>query len=111
LLPDVEPKLEYYCGRCPLKKDLMSLADDVCARTGLRVDREAKRNREYLLCWFCENWRTIQPMLHRLEKSGAGEYDTRPKIPRFPDVELAGLLRWCDDSVHDWWYFEWDMDY
>jgi hypothetical protein len=94
-----------------MRKDLLVLARDVSDLTRLRVDRQAKRNRDCLLCWFCENWRTIEPMLPTLRKSRPGEYDTRPKIPRFPDLEPDNFLGCWDESVDDLSYPDCGMDY
>jgi hypothetical protein len=52
-------------------------AQDICASTGLKLDRLAKRNAECLNCWFCEFWRIIEPKLPSLEKSQRGSYDSR----------------------------------
>jgi hypothetical protein len=37
------------------KTNLMSFAQKIAAIKGLKVDREAKRVKDSLICWFCEN--------------------------------------------------------
>jgi hypothetical protein len=41
---------------------LMRLAEELATTRGIRIDRTAKRMKDCLICWFCENWvRLSQP--------------------------------------------------
>jgi hypothetical protein len=95
----------------PLKKDLLVLAHDLCACTGLRVDRLARRHADCLHCWFCQSWRIIEPRLHNLKNDRRGGYDSRfeatPESPRPEDTKWESTdgiddhLVWLDFSSGD----------
>jgi hypothetical protein len=52
--------LEPHFGPIPRRKDLLVVAREFDT---INLDRLAKRSRECLLCWFCENWTVIEPVL------------------------------------------------
>jgi hypothetical protein len=58
--PAIRPRLQNIFGASLLRKDL--LAEALKIKT-LKLDRLAKRSRICLLCWFCENWTVIEPLL------------------------------------------------
>jgi hypothetical protein len=82
MLELIKPNLEFLCGSSPQKKDLLALARDVCRSTVLEIDRLSKRNGACLLCWFCENWGTIEQQIQSLPNNQPRAYDTRPLIGR-----------------------------
>ena len=60
-ISSVVNRLEYLLGQSPQKKDLLVLARQLCQLCGLELDRLAKRSRDCLICWYCENWAYIEP--------------------------------------------------
>lgn len=56
LLPEVVNQLEAILGKSPKKKTLLKFANSLSMVTHISLDRLAKRSRDCLLCWFCENW-------------------------------------------------------
>jgi hypothetical protein len=44
------------------KKDLLVVAHHIGQAIRVPLDRLAKRSRDCLFCWFCENWGTIEPI-------------------------------------------------
>ena len=62
-ISSVVNRLEYLLGQSPQKKDLLVLARQLCQLCGLELDRLAKRSRDCLICWYCENWAYIEPTI------------------------------------------------
>lgn len=65
---------------------LLSFARKLSKKIGVRLDRLANRNRNALLCWYCENWPSIYPHLndfnsHSIRKT-IDEMQFLPIIPR-----------------------------
>jgi hypothetical protein len=58
----------------------------------ISLDRLAKRSRDCLLCWFCENWIVIEPLLVVAECSSQpriGENDPRNSCACTPEEPLV----------------------
>lgn len=76
-------RLEYLCGPSPQKKDMLVVAKEMEKRTAIQVDRLAKRSRDCLICWFCENWTYI---VHEFEalccEQSRASFDSRNSCPR-----------------------------
>lgn len=70
-------KLVQLCGASPQKKDLLVLAREIQAESLIRLDRLAKRNRDCLICWFCENWRVISIYIDKLILEKPNAFDSR----------------------------------
>lgn len=71
-------RLEYLLGQSPQKKDLLQLARQLCCPCGIALDRLAKRSRDCLICWYCENWAVIEPIFSSLcATQPRGAYDSR----------------------------------
>lgn len=45
------------------KGRLLNLAEEIAKRLNITVDRVAKRTKEPLICWYCENWKFIHTMI------------------------------------------------
>jgi hypothetical protein len=45
------------------QQELVSIADLICPRLNIKLDRDARRRKIVMLKWFEENWSTIQPIL------------------------------------------------
>ena len=46
--------------------ELRNIADMAIKGTDLKVDRLSKRNKNAMICWFCENWETIRGTIHKM---------------------------------------------
>jgi hypothetical protein len=46
--------------------ELKSLAQLICAETGLKLDRDASRDNRVLIKWFQENWQQISHVICRI---------------------------------------------
>ena len=66
MIPTVTHFLELVLGKSPQKKLLLSLATQLTSITHIQLDRLAKRSRDCLLCWFCENWELFLPHLSEI---------------------------------------------
>jgi hypothetical protein len=55
--------MEQYLGRMrqdiSCKTGLLNLATVIASEKGIMIDRSAKRSKECLICWFCENAKEI----------------------------------------------------
>jgi hypothetical protein len=47
--------LETRFNKRAVRSEMLELAADICAERGIKLDRPAKRSKECLICWFCEN--------------------------------------------------------
>jgi hypothetical protein len=81
-LDRVTRELEYLCGESPQKKDLLVIARRLCNKSGLALDRLAKRSKDCLLCWFCENWATLEPDFRSLCTEQTGAFNSRNSCQR-----------------------------
>lgn len=50
----------------PSKPWLIEIAETLANKTGLEVDRLMRRHKDVLVCWFDDNWATIQPILETM---------------------------------------------
>jgi hypothetical protein len=89
-LPFVRKRLEQFWPSLQ-KKDLLIVAQQF---PGLTLDRLAKRSRDCILCWFCEHWTAIEPLLSSacIQQPRVSECDsrnscvcTRPETVDFSD--------------------------
>lgn len=73
---------------------LLKLAEQLCYQYSLCLDRQAKRNRKALLCWYCENWKLIQHSLPNIN------YNSRfnPVIQKFNQVDAKNQRVMVDVS-------------
>ncbi|KAH0785524.1 hypothetical protein GPJ56_010545 [Histomonas meleagridis] len=62
-MPQVLQTLELIFGAPPQKKQLLDAALWISPKINVRVDRLAKRSRDCLICWFCENWSKVSSVL------------------------------------------------
>jgi hypothetical protein len=56
-------RLEALYGPPLQKKHLLVVAQQIAGVAALSLDRLAKRSRDCLLCWFCENWPVVETLL------------------------------------------------
>jgi hypothetical protein len=78
----VTKELEYLCGESPQKKDLLVIARRLGGKLGIVLDRLAKRSRDCLLCWFCENWTTVEADFRLLCAEQTGAFNSRNSCQR-----------------------------
>jgi hypothetical protein len=45
------------------QQELVSIADLICPKLNIQLDRDARRRKIVMLKWFDENWAVIQPLL------------------------------------------------
>jgi hypothetical protein len=79
----VVARLEILYGPSLQKKDLLVVARRF---TQVTLDRLAKRSRDCLLCWFCENWGVLEPLLFGAcsPQPRVNEFDPRNSCPCAP---------------------------
>lgn len=57
------------------RSELLIIASAFSHKLNIKIDRDAKRLNECLICWYCENWHLIKsilvPTYHELYFSGA----------------------------------------
>ena len=46
--------------------ELKSIAQIVCLKSNIKLDREASRDNRVLIKWFVENWHTIEPYIQHI---------------------------------------------
>ena len=56
----------FFDGKLQLK-GATALAENLSAHFGLKLDRKAKRHKPAIICWFCENWETVLPLLLKIK--------------------------------------------
>jgi hypothetical protein len=96
-------------GRSMTKKNLLLVAREIAAARGAKLDRLAKRSKEVLILWFCENALDIlgnprvpafATAVSQITSSEAPE----PRPPKlgvtFPSLSALGVVNEClpDDS-------------
>jgi hypothetical protein len=77
LIDAIRSTLEYACGPSPQKKDLLVVARQLTGPCKIALDRLAKRSRDCLICWFCENWKTIETQFAALCSEQPRAFDSR----------------------------------
>ena len=69
LFDNVRKTLDSYYNQ-PFKfKDAILLADSIAAKIGVKIDRDARRSKDTLICWFCENWSSAQHFFQQDQNS------------------------------------------
>ncbi|KAH0795906.1 hypothetical protein GPJ56_000154 [Histomonas meleagridis] len=48
------------------QSELRSIAQIVCLKANLKLDREASRDKRVLIKWFGENWNVVEPYVQRI---------------------------------------------
>jgi hypothetical protein len=82
LLDRVTRRLHLISGQ---KKELLVVARHLSEAINVPLDRLAKRSRDCLLCWFCENWRAVESLF-------AGLCPLQPRVEH-PRNSCAGILQ------------------
>jgi hypothetical protein len=76
----VEGALNRMTGGRPTRAALMELAAGLGGPRGIIIDRLARRMKEVLICWFCENWDRLNTPLQKVEEqepavSAVGDFE------------------------------------
>ena len=79
LRPQILHSLKMIFGTPPQKKQLLDLALRISPKINVRVDRLAKRSRDCLICWFCENWSKVSTVLIGSSIEASSEYEAPSK--------------------------------
>jgi hypothetical protein len=111
----VQQLLQQYFGPALRRNELLVVARQL---KPLTLDRLAKRSRNCLLCWFCENWPDIEPRLPSICFGNASQELIKEPIPSPPAPGTAEELVETDfdqffqdlgsqyDGEYDEWFFE-----
>lgn len=83
---------KYFDGSVHLK-DATDLALSMGKQVGLVVDRRAKRHKPAIICWFCENWEHLYPLLAQKIRS--------PAVPVQPKKEVEPTFFKRDEILFD----------
>ena len=59
--------LNRICGGKLHLKEAVSLATSLSQVIGCKLDRKAKRYKPGIICWFCENWERVFPLLLKMK--------------------------------------------
>ena len=54
-------------GQSIVHKELKAIAEIICEKIGITLDRDAKRDDRVLHKWFQENWEVIEPLIERIQ--------------------------------------------
>ena len=60
-------KIHSRFGRGIIHEELKSLAEFICEKVHIELDRDAKRDNRVLHKWFQENWEVIEPVIDQIE--------------------------------------------
>lgn len=60
LMCEIEAKLRAQTGQKPSMKELLTPAKKLAASHGLRLPRDARRNRKFLLAWYAQHWNVLE---------------------------------------------------
>ena len=91
-------------------KEIILLAKQLSETFNIKLDRAAKRYKEHLICWFCENWDTITNNINKIAMQRAsstpesfddatqrnGEVETEFSTPEFYELD------WFDSGLWTW---------
>jgi hypothetical protein len=97
-LPFVLSEFRRLMGEAPKKKNLIPIAHRVSLMCEIPLDRLAKRSRDCLLCWFCENWSIIAPRITDLFTQGNQLSGLAEKSDAFSEF---GLEDFFDSDPYD----------
>jgi hypothetical protein len=50
--------------------ELVSIAEVIAHKSGIRLDRDARRRKSVMVKWFEENWQVIEPLLSSIVLEG-----------------------------------------
>ena len=67
LYDEVQKALDVLFNHNYRHKDAVVFAQTLCGELGLKLDRQAKRFKQSLICWFCENWDVLKGKLEQFK--------------------------------------------
>lgn len=83
------------------KKNLLVLAKQISTQYKVPLDRLAKRVSNMLLCWYCEFWFVIQPIITSLHKANQCNYNKPKKngqINEALELDFSAYSEWAFDD-------------
>jgi hypothetical protein len=86
------------------KAALMTLAEKVAAQKQVKIDREAKRMKDCLICWFCENTGDQDSLSSQATDEGNNKESAPPDFPAASIDEFDTSACFRDDD------FFWSVD-
>lgn len=84
------------------KNRALKLAEEIAQNQKIKLDRIAKRGKEPLICWYCENWDNIQHLIKPLYDKIIQLYPDKPRKPRNHSAQ-------CTTNEED--LFDFDSDF
>lgn len=60
-------KLNSKFGKGIVHEELKGIAEFICDKIHITIDRDAKRDNRVLYKWFDENWESIEPIIDKIE--------------------------------------------
>ncbi|EAY14770.1 hypothetical protein TVAG_219510 [Trichomonas vaginalis G3] len=87
--------------------DLVKMACYIAQKEKLHVDRDSKRGKEAIICWYCENWNKVCPLLSEslkeviLPKYQLFEIPSESIVPNEFSFIMDPLLDFSAESMPD----------
>ena len=80
----VKKTLQHMLKENYMRKTLVEIAKILSRMTNIPLDRIAKRVNDATLCWYCENWDRLFPLLEMSFSNASKEIPTITKRIKFP---------------------------
>lgn len=82
--------LENAFGRHVTVNALLQLANNLCDKHSISIDRLATRNRKALFCWYTENWHIIRQSIPKINshKKMLMPHNLTPRVERKQPVTI-----------------------
>jgi hypothetical protein len=91
------------------KTGLLSLATIIAKEKGITIDRSAKRSKECLICWFCENAKDVMDISKLRRWLNACNFKELPerkcreeKRSEYPGLDNSDLGSWITSDFWSW---------
>ena len=94
LFDKVKNTLDSYYNQ-PFKfKDAIKLANSIAEKIDVKIDRDARRSKDTLICWFCENWTLIQQIFNQTQ-------NTTPQVNTYNNTNDDNTFCSFDENDED----------
>lgn len=90
-MEDVWRSLQTHFGENVSHQRLIEIALKLTELTGLTLDRDSKRRKCILICWFCENWLIVQKYLSHPFVTGLAKH--QQQLQKYPSVVQQPIVR------------------
>ena len=94
-LEDIRKTLNIIYNNSYKHKNGIKLAIYLSQKFGIRIDRQAKRYKEALLCWFSENWDKFGPILSELitKNRKSDDIKKQKEYQNEPNLESVAIFQ------------------